>query len=270
MYGWDWLNITRIVICLIILGYSCITDWRTRRAPNRLWYLLGGIGLVLGLYELYINSLELGSLDTGFLFYWGFCFIFIFIMMYLLYYLFQYFGMTGIGGADAKALMAIALMFPYYPQVNIAGVALPIAYTSRSVIFGLAVFGNALVLNLVVPVTIFIYNLATVPFGELMASPMMAFTGYKANIESLKGRHVRLMHKYTEKDGKPEIRRSFGGAEADDDTYKKLLQWKSSGLIDNKVWITPKIPFLIPITLGFIVAILWGDILTQLIVHILL
>lgn len=270
MYGWDWLNIVRIAICLIILGYSCFTDWKTRRAPNRLWYLLGGIGLILGLYELYARSSIIGSLDTSFLFLWGFSFIFIFVFMYLLYYFFQYFGMTGIGGADAKALIAIALMFPYYPQIQLAGLSLPLTDISRSIIFGLAVFGDALALNLVVPAAILIYNLATVPFSELAANPTMAFTGYKANVEGIKSKHVRLMHKYTDKGGKPEAKRSFGGSEIDDDSYKKLLQWKSAGLVDAKVWITPKIPFLIPITLGFIVSIVWGDILTQIITLVLM
>jgi len=261
----SWLNILRIAICLVILGYSCATDWKTRRAPNRLWYIMGGIGLILGLYELYIRDF-----DKYLVYSWVMGFIFIFVLMYGLYYLFQYFGMTGLGGADAKALMAVALLFPYYPQISLAGLSLPLMDVSRSIIFGLAVFGDALALNLVVPVAILIYNLATVPFGELAASPMMAFTGYKAQPEGLKGKHVRLMHRYAEKNGELELKRSFGGAEIDDETYDNIIKWKSTGLIGNKVWITPKIPFLIPITLGFIAAIVYGDILTQIISFFLL
>jgi archaeal preflagellin peptidase FlaK len=43
------------------------------------------------------------------------------------------------------------------------------------------------------------------------------------------------------------------------------LKWKAEGKVREKVWVTPKIPFLIPITLGFIVAVVWGDILTRII-----
>ena len=42
-----------------------------------------------------------------------------------------------------------------------------------------------------------------------------------------------------------------------------LLKWKAEGKVGDKVWVTPKIPFLIPILLGFLVAIIYGDILTQ-------
>lgn len=261
MYGWEWLDILRIAICLVILGYSCVTDWKTRRAPNRLWYIMGGIGLVLGLYQLY--SL---NFNNYLIFSWALNIIFIFVLMYFLFYFFQYFGMSGLGGADAKALMAVALMFPYYPEISLAGILLPVTDVSRSIIYGLAVFGNALALNLVVPIAILIYNVATVPLKELTASPMMALTGYKVNIESIKGKHVRLMHKYLETpEGKPEIKRTFSGSEINEETYGRISKWKNEGIIGPKVWITPKIPFLIPITLGFILSIVYGDILMQII-----
>lgn len=265
MLSWDWLNILRIVICIVILGYSCVTDWKVRRAPNKLWYIMGGIGLVLGVYELMITNDQL-----WFISHWALGFIFVFGLMYFIYYFFAYFGMTGIGGADAKALIAISLMFPYYPVFYNGFVQiLPLMDVSRSVIFGFSVFGNALVLNMVVPIAIFINNLVNVPLAELKANPVGSFTGYRASIEGLKGKHVRLMSKYSEENGVVKDKRSLGGSEIDDDTYDKLLKWRSVGKLGDKVWVTPKIPFLIPITLGFIVAILYGDILTQAISFIL-
>lgn len=261
MLAWDamnWLNILRVAICMVILGYSCVTDWKTRRAPNRLWYVMGSIGLALGLFELY--SLDFYSV---FIFSWAFGFIFVFVLMYFLYYLFSYFGMVGLGGADAKALIAIAAMFPYYPTMDLAGITLPVMDISRSVIFGFSVFGNALVLNLAVPVAIFVYNLLKVPAGELKSSPFRSFTGYKSTIEGLKGKHVRLMSRYSEEGGQVKAKRAFGGSELDDQTYDKLVKWKAQGKIGDMLWVTPKIPFLIPITLGFLFAVAGGDILTQ-------
>jgi preflagellin peptidase FlaK len=263
MLGYDTtnlLNILRVAVCIIILGYSCVTDWKTRRAPNRLWYIMGAIGLVLGIYELYGSGF-----DRYLIYSWAFGVIFIFVIMYFLYYFFQYFGMTGLGGADAKALIAIAFLFPYYPHIELAGIYLPVSDVTRSIVFGFAVFGNALVLNLVVPVAVLVYNLVTVPFGELRANPIGSFTGYMAGIEGLKGKHVRLMHRYAEEEGRIIKKRNFGGSEVDGETYKNLLKWKTDGKIGDKAWVTPKIPFLIPITLGFLVAIVYGDILTQVI-----
>jgi preflagellin peptidase FlaK len=260
----DWytvntLNILRVAVCILILGYSCVTDWKTRRAPNRLWYFMGAIGLILGGFELYHADYN----RYGLLLSWALSFTFIFVIMYFLYYFFQRFGMSGLGGADAKALIAIAIIFPYYPQVYALNWSLPVADISRSIIFGLAVFGNALVLNLILPVGLLAYNLLNVPVRELISGPLIAFTGYKSDVEGLKGKHVRLMHRYTEEDGRLEKSRAFGGSEVDDTTYQNLLRWKSEGRIGDKVWVTPKIPFLIPITMGFLTAIVYGDILTQ-------
>jgi len=265
MQTWDLLNIIRVAVCIVILVYSCVTDWKIRRAPNRLWYIMGGIGLILGIYELYSSGF-----DRILLFSWLFGVVFVFVLMYFLYYFFEYFGMTGLGGADAKALIAIAIMFPYYPRINISGLELPITDVTRSVIFGFSVFGNALVLNLVVPIAILIYNIFNVPGGELRANVLGSFTGYKSSLENLKGKHVRLMHRYVEENGKLQIKKAFGGSELNDEAYKKLLRLKAEGKIGDKVWVTPKIPFLIPITLGFLVAIIYGDFLTQIISFILI
>jgi preflagellin peptidase FlaK len=258
MPDWFTINVLRVAVCMLILGYSCVTDWKTRRAPNRLWYFMGAIGLILGGLELYYTGF-----NRYLVFSWALSITFIFAIMYFLYYFFQRFGMSGLGGADAKALIAIAILFPYYPEIYALNLSLPVTDISRSIIFGLAVFGNALALNLVLPVALLAYNLLNVPAGELMSGPLIAFTGYKSDVEGLKGKHVRLMHRYTEEGGRLEKSRSFGGSEVDDTTYQNLLRWKSEGRIGDKVWVTPKIPFLIPITMGFLTAIVYGDMLTQ-------
>ncbi len=260
---WETVNaidIVRILICIAILGYSCVTDWKIRRASNNLWYLMGALGLILGLIEF----ASLGY-DTSFLVSWTIGFVFMFVLMYGLYYFFQWIGMAGIGGADAKALIALALMFPYYPQVYVPGFVLPVSDISHSFIFSFSVFGNALVLNFIVPVVILIMNLLRVPFGELLADPLASFTGYKMKVDNLKNKHVRLMHSYKPEGNQVVSKRVFGGGEIDDKTYKNLMKWKSEGKIPEKVWITPKIPFLIPITLGLIVAVVYGDILMQIV-----
>lgn len=261
----DWhtmnlLNIIRVAACLLILGYSCVTDWKVRRAPNQLWYILGGIGIILGLIELYISNFNVFLMYS-----WAFGVAFIFVLVYFLYYLFQHFGMAGLGGADAKALIAIAILFPYYPHIGLLGLSLPISDVTRSLFFGLAVFGNALVLNLAVPIAVFIYNLFNVPLSELASNPFNSFMGYMTRIEGLKGKYVRLMHRYSDEEGRIKKKRALGGVEIDDKAYDDLLKWKKEGRIGERVWVTPKIPFLIPITAGFVAAIAYGDILTQII-----
>jgi preflagellin peptidase FlaK len=43
---------------------------------------------------------------------------------------------------------------------------------------------------------------------------------------------------------------------------EELAKWHMAGKMGDKVWVTPRLPFLIPITMGFLVGIMYGDILT--------
>lgn len=252
--GNNTLDILRVVVTTVILGYSCVTDWKVRRAPNELWYLMGGIGVFFDLYAFWQNDFNI-----NFLFWLGAGVLFIWALVYFI------FKVGGFGGADAKALIAIAIMFPLYPAITLAGFDFPIASGIMSPVFGLAVLGNAVALNLVVPLCMFFYNLFTTPTGELLSNPIGSFTGYKARIGELKGKHLRLMHDYDETDNKVHRHWVFKGTEIDDYSVGELTKWRDAGKIGDKVWVTPKLPFLIPITLGFLAAVFYGDILMQVI-----
>jgi prepilin signal peptidase PulO-like enzyme (type II secretory pathway) len=49
----------------------------------------------------------------------------------------------------------------------------------------------------------------------------------------------------------------------DFDTQKELEEFEELGI--KEIWVTPKIPFMIPLLIGFIVSFILGDILFQLI-----
>ncbi len=258
------INILRIALCLVILGYSCITDWKTRRAPGELWDLMTAAGAVLLLFELVQTGFDYEVLKS-----FAISFIFIFLLVHFIYYFINYAMHGAFGGADANALLALSIMFPYYPILHFSGITLPLSHVSSIdapfwPIFTLAAFGNALVLTIVLPLSILAYNLLKVPPSELKENKIKTFLGYRMPIETAKARHVRLMHSYEEVGGKVvRTYRVFKGPELTDDLYKQMMNWKKAGKIDDLVWITPKIPMLIPITLGVIAAILYGDILTQ-------
>ncbi len=73
------------------------------------------------------------------------------------------------------------------------------------------------------------------------------------------------MHDYDETDNKVRRHWVFKGTEIDDYSVGELTKWRDAGKIGEKVWVTPKLPFLIPITLGFLAAVFYGDILMQVI-----
>jgi preflagellin peptidase FlaK len=253
LFYWDpVVDLLKVLVTIVILGYSCITDWKIRRAPNQLWYILGGIGLVFGLYGFWRNDF-----DLNFIIWFAVGVLFIYALVYII------FRVGGFGGADAKALIAMAIMFPapMHPMLELLGNDFPAAGGIMSPVFGLTVLGNAVALNIVVPLGMLLYNLATTSPGELMSNPVGAFTGYRARISELKGKHLRLMHHYDETDDKVSRHWVFKGSEIDDYAVDELAKWEKAGKIGDKVWVTPKLPFLIPIALGFLVGVFYGDIL---------
>jgi len=259
----DIINWLRIAVCLAILGYSCVTDWRSRRAPPILWEVMTAAGVILLLVEIFISSYD-ARYEVLFFFAISFCIIY--LLVNFIYYLFNNVLKGAFGGADANALLALSVLFPYYPFMDLLNSSLPLVKFPITPIFTLAVFGNALILNIVLPVSIFLYNVYKVPFAELRANFGTAFFGYKMKIGDLRNKHVRLMHTYEEEDGEVSRRFSmFKYPELDDKLYKQLVKWSKEGKIPDQLWVTPKIPLLIPITLGVIVALAYGDIMTQII-----
>jgi preflagellin peptidase FlaK len=244
----------KLLVSMLILGCSCVTDWKSRRAPNELWFVMGGAGLLLDLYAFWQ-----GGFDASYAIRSIASVLFIFALVYLI------FSMGGFGGADAKALIAIAIMFPLYPSLELAGNDFPAAGSLMSPIFALSVLGNAIVLTAALPPCTLAYNLLTVPAGEIISNPIGAITGYRTSIDRLIGKHLRLMHRYDEAGDRIEKRLSLKGQELDDDMLARLIKWQSEGKIDDHVWVTPKLPFLIQITLGFFAGIFYGDILMQMV-----
>ncbi|RLG19754.1 peptidase A24, partial [Methanosarcinales archaeon] len=80
-------------------------------------------------------------------------------------------------------------------------------------------------------------------------------------ISGLRDRHIKLIENYIYKDGKVRQEFSRSGVVIDDSVMRRLEQLTSRGLIGDRVWVTPGLPFMIPITAGFISATLYGDML---------
>ena len=98
------LDILRLFVGSIILLYASYTDIKTRKASNILWIIMGSVGVFL----LIIQYFTVGFDKIFYL-------LFIPIMIILIYVFFQLRLISG--GADAKAIMALAILVPLEPSI---------------------------------------------------------------------------------------------------------------------------------------------------------
>jgi preflagellin peptidase FlaK len=228
------LNVLRLITGTVLLAYASYTDIKTRRAANMLWVIMAIVGAILLLIQ---------YLDGGFPNIWYL--VFIPIMIALMYLFFQM--RLLFGGADAKALMALAILVPIQPTL---GEQLPIwnSFMPGSWI----IFANATILFLLIPISLLIYNIAK----RNLKFPH-SLLGYVISIEKAKQKFVWPLEKI--KDGKRKLMympKKF-------DVDEELAEFEKLGI--TEIWVTPKIPFMIPLLIGFLVSFLLGDILLQLV-----
>jgi archaeal preflagellin peptidase FlaK len=168
------------------------------------------------------------------------------------------------GGADAWALIFIAFCIPTFPITPLLNNP-PLGFLSFSVLV------NALVLTLVAPLGIFIINIVK---GNRAPLRYMFF-GFPVKGDAVQDAWGYVMEEFTEtKEGVnrrfigigESIKKIYSGEERvytkdlreNPDAFKKeLALYKNAGT----VWISYAVPFIIPITLGLITAIVFGDFL---------
>jgi archaeal preflagellin peptidase FlaK len=287
----DWSSIIKVAVAFIVLVLASRSDWKTREASDAYWLFLGAFGMTLlaaqifvdgadplyylvlipiaiffldifwdrpGMFENGINPLPIalyaaGFAILGFLIYqfgtasylWGLLIIPIMFFLFMLLYLFDVIK----GGADAKALIALAIVFPTYPVFgDFPLVAMP-SITQLAFPYPLLILFNAAILVVAMPVVLFFYNLKR----RDVRVPAMFF-GYVLPIEEVSKKFVWPME------------RMDGGARkitmfphSSDEGKEQLAQLEAAGA--TSIWVTPKIPFLIPITASVLFSAIVGNVL---------
>jgi archaeal preflagellin peptidase FlaK len=168
------------------------------------------------------------------------------------------------GGADAWALIFISFCLPTFPFTPLLGIP-PLGFLSFSVLI------NALLLNLAAPIGIFITNI----IRKNRAPLMYMFFGFPVNGEQIQNEWGFVMEDFEERKGIvsrkfvgfwDSIKRMYSGEgriytkdlrEHPEDFQKELALYRKAGT----VWISYAVPFIIPITAGLIIAIIFGDLL---------
>ena len=225
------LDVTRLIVGVAVLSYASYTDIKTRRASNMLWIVMGCVGAFLLLAQ--YSTIGFGD-KINYL-------IFIPIMIGLMYVFFQL--RLIFGGADAKALMAIAILVPLEPTIS----QFPI-WSGSIMPSSWFIFSNSIIIFLFIPLSLLIFNA-----GKRNVKFPYCLLGYKMNIKKARKKFVWPLEKIV--DGK----RKFAYMPKEFDVDDELDLFEKKGI--KEIWVTPKVPFMIPLLVGFICAFVLGDIL---------
>ena len=242
-----------VVFCFSCLIYASWMDIKSRSVTNGLWLLMIAVGVPFASYNLFIHRIP-------FLIPLTFSLLFTFALSYL------FFRLNLFGGADAKSLICISLLIPAHPDIHFFSHHFPLSsFLNTGFIpfpFAISTLLNATILSLTVPLTLFFYNLSILRHKELRKNHGYLFIGYQLHVDALSEvKHTRLVHWYEEKAGNIERKFLFGGVEIDNEVIEKLKSYATDGRIDEEVWVTPDLPFMLFITAGFVISILYGNFL---------
>jgi len=285
------INALRLVLSLSVLAYASFLDLRTRKVPNVYWIGLGVAGLGLILVQLYVDdmpieyllvfvpilailadvylgseeettraklttfgkyALALGSILALAYQYGGDEYFqhLLAIPIIMLFVVVMYMLDIVRGGADAKALISLSILFPFYPAFG----SLPFIHGETSAAetllpFSFSILVNAAIIVALTPLVFLARNLSRKEF----AFPL-GLLGYKLDTAEIAKKHVWLMESIM--DGKL-VTHVRPRKQEDQKADIELLA--SSGY--KRVWVTPKIPFILPMLVSLILTTVVGNIL---------
>ena len=202
--------------------------------------------LVLAIYSMVIVSLVYLFMTLGNeQLFWQYLTIPIMFVMLILMYQFDVIK----GGADAKALIALSVVFPSYPIfLQFPIIAIPNPMVTIAFPFSLLVLFNAALLSLVVPIGLIALNVGR----KDLKVPAMFF-GYKVAIQDVRRRFVWPMQRVEE----GQVRFRYFPKENED--FDQILeQLANAG--EKSIWVTPKLPFLLFITASVLLSAVVGNI----------
>jgi preflagellin peptidase FlaK len=252
---YDWLDPLRILLNLTFLCYASWQDYRSREVSNKVWLFYAPLGLTLTLLHIFLVN------DPSLLLVLGISLLVFAGITIPLFYL----GLFG--GADVKAFLCIALAMPLapHPPFPFLGVVSPL--------YGMSIFGNAVIISALTAVAMVLYNLVWYArtgmhlFEGLSHEPSIKkliamFTGYKVPVSTFKHNpHLAPMEEHSKSENGQILRTLRLFIRTDEDRETILTQIET--LQDNQqlIWVTPYLPFIVFITLGYVVTLLIGDII---------
>ena len=318
------------LVAVPVFAWAAWRDIRTRRVPNVTWLPLVLLGVLLLLWDGW-TAFGIGGYD------WQLFLVTTSISLGIVVPLsYAFWWMGGFGGADAKALMTIAVLFPAFPTYYIGTSVYPAVQTDVGV-FSFTILTNAVLVAVAFPVALTAYNAAR---GRVAPAMAVGWVRHWADLPTAHGRVMEETSGFT-RDGldldalrmylrwrgltlgelreNPDLYRdpetlpddpnpatdgavaadealdtddvgSLGGNDAAERTEPTAYDdpWGAAAFLDSietsaygttpeklrngietvvereRVWVSPGIPFIVPIFLGLGIGLLYGDLLFRL------
>jgi len=196
------------LLAVPVFGWAAYRDIKTRRVPNKTWLPLAALAVALLVWDSY--TVLTGPASQRIFF------IRVAISLgFVIPLSYGFWLMGGFGGADAKAFMLVALLFPVYPYYYLPTTAVPLAPSALGV-FSLTILSNTVLAGVVYPLGVAAGNVARGRFSTVM------FFGKPVPVESLAEEYGRLLQS---PDG-------FTRRGLDLDALRMYLRWRGATLAD--------------------------------------
>jgi preflagellin peptidase FlaK len=242
------VDAARILLSLAMLGYTSWVDLKTREVYDIVWAVFGALGLILNVYEIYVGSLTLILFAVSVAFSAALALIIGYLGLY--------------GWADALALIALSILHPVQPRSvsPILGIA--------SIIYPLSLFSNSALAGASFAIVLFLRNVITASRGErlfqgfeggsTMKKVAVMFTGVKMRTSSVRGPPFQYPLELPPEEGSSGRRLILLPDIQDDDSAEEIFSTlREEGL--SSVWVSHTLPFLVFITIGYIMTLTIGD-----------
>lgn len=229
------MEYARLAASLLMLSYGSYRDLRTREVANKLWLIFGAVGVVMNVVDFVFlgratSDLIQVGVSVGLT--WPIAVAFFYVGLY--------------GGADAKALMTLAVLVPTATRG-----------TNLHPFTPLTVLTNGVFCSLVVPLAFFLYNGSKILRGEEIFRDFEDEPTWRKVAAAFLGRRIddignRKFLLPLEKKENGVRRFNFSLLTAEEEELREA----------KDMWVTPGIPLIVFLTAGFVIAIVYGDLLS--------